>query len=123
MNKSTLTAQAVKRLAAAPVEVRLFNGCFNVASVKTKFSRYEVELRVQVTNPLLEWQCGNKNAVELIYWKSCEGTCLSVPTELEPLVQKLQEAAAMSEEEARRLNRENATAFLRAYQQLGLCQA
>ncbi len=120
MNDFTLTPQALKRLNSAPAEVRLFNGCFNVASVKAVFSRYEVELRVQVTHPSLAWQCGNKSSVELLYWKSNEGTRLSLPTELEPLVQKLRKAATMTNEMAQRLSYENATAFASALQELGV---
>lgn len=117
MNK--LTKQALKRLQEAPVEVRLWGGCFNIASVKAEFSRYSVELRVEVTNPALAWQCGNKNEVRLIYWKSCSGTPLEVPSELEVLVEKLRSAGTMSDEQARNLSRENASAFAQACSELG----
>lgn len=113
-----LTKQAVARLQAAPVQVRLFNGCFNVASVTAEFARYSVELRVEVTNPLLEWQCGNKNQVELVYWQGCNGYPLEVPAELNSLVERLRSAAVMSNEEAAKLNRENSSAFAQAFQEL-----
>jgi len=115
-----LTKQALTRLQEAPVEVRLWNGCFNVASVEAKFSRYSVELRVQTTNPLLEWQCGNKNEVSLVYWKSCEGQNMEVPAELNALVEKLRSAGKMSNEEAAKLSRENLAAFSSTFEALGL---
>jgi hypothetical protein len=115
-----VTKQALARLTASPVEVRLYNGCFNVATVKATFSRYSLELRVQVTHPALQWQCGNKNAVELVYWESCEGYHLPLPQELLPLVEKLQEVATMTEEEARKLSNVNAHAFGQTMTALGL---
>lgn len=117
MNK--LTKQALKRLQEAPVEVRLYNGCFNVASVKAEFSRYSVELRVEVTNPVLAWQCGNKNKVKLVYWKSCSGEPLELPSELDVLVEKLRSAGTMSDEQARNLSRKNASVFAEVANQLG----
>ena len=114
-----LTKQALTRLQEAPVKVKLWNGCFNVASVEAKFSRYSVELRVETTNPLLEWQCGNKNEVTLVYWKSCEGRRIEVPAELNALVEKLRSAGTMSNEEAAKLSRGNAAAFASACKELG----
>lgn len=115
-----LTKQALTRLQEAPVKVRLCNGCFNVASVEAKFSRYSVELRVEATNPLLEWQCGNKNEISLVYWEGCNGKFLEVPTELNVLVEKLRSAGTMSNEEAAKLSRGNASAFASACEALGL---
>ena len=115
-----LTKQALARLQEAPVEVRLYNRCFNVASVQVEFSRYSVELRVETTNPLLEWQCGNKNEVALVYWKRGEGRRIEIPTELSALVEKLRAAGTMSNEEAVNLSRENSTAFTAACAELGV---
>jgi hypothetical protein len=115
-----LTKQALTRLQEAPVKVRLWNGCFNVASVEAKFSRYSVELRVETTNPLLEWQCGNKNKVTLVYWTGSNGQRLEVPAELNALVEKLRSAGTMSNEEAAKLSRETASAFTSAYKALEL---
>jgi hypothetical protein len=100
--------------------VKLWNCCFNVASVKAKFSRYSVELRVETTNPLLKWQCGNKNEVTLVYWRGSNGQPLEVPAELNALVEKLRSAGTMSNEEAAKLSRENASAFTPACKALGL---
>ena len=115
-----LTKQALTRLQEAPVKVRLWNGCFNTASVVAEFSRYSVELRVETTNPLLEWQCGNRNEVALIYWKGNDGQRMEVPAELSVLVDKLRAAGTMSDEEAAKLSRRNAAAFASAYVVLGL---
>lgn len=105
-----LTKQAIARLNAAPVLVRLCNRCFNKASVRATFSRYSVELNVEVTHPFLQWQRGMADKVELRYWKGCEGFPIEVPPELDPLVEKLRLAAAMPDEEARRIGKENAIA-------------
>jgi hypothetical protein len=115
-----LTGQALTRLQEAPVKVRLWNGCFNTASVVAEFSRYSIELRVETTNPLLEWQCGNKNEVALIYWKGNDGQRMEVPAELSVLVDKLRAAGTMSDEEAAKLSRQNAAASASAYVVLGL---
>lgn len=114
-----LTKQALTRLQEAPVKVKLWGGCFNVASVEAKFSRYCVELRVETTNPLLEWQYGNKNEVTMIYWKGCDGQRMEVPAELNALVEKLRSAGTMGNEEAAKLSRENAAAFASAFEELG----
>lgn len=118
--KSELTKQALTRLQEAPVEVMLWNRCFNIASVQAEFSRYSVELRVETTNPLLEWQCGNRNEVALIHWKSGDGQRIEVPAELNALVEKLRSAGTMSNEEAARLSRENAAAFASTWEALGV---
>ncbi|NBR24657.1 MAG: hypothetical protein EBU08_12990 [Micrococcales bacterium] len=115
-----ITKQALTRLQEAPVKVRLWNGCFNTASVIAEFSRYSVELRVETTNPLLEWQCGNRNEVALIYWKSNDGQRMEVPAELSVLVDKLRAAGTMSDEESAKLSHENAAAFTSACVALGL---
>lgn len=99
--------------------VKLYNGCFNVASVTAEFSRYRVELRVETTHPSLAWQCGDKNEVSLIYWKGSSGHHLEVPAELNDLVEKLRSAGTMGNEEAAKLSRENAAAFASAFEELG----
>lgn len=116
-----LTKQAVSKLHSSPIEVRLYNGCFNIASVKAKFSRYSWELRVERTHPFLTWQCGNKNRVELIYWKGYSGTQADIPHELFPLIEKMKETAMMSDEEARQKSKENAEAFQKAFVEFGIC--
>ena len=105
-----LTKQTIARLNAAPVLVRLCNRCFNKATVIATFSRYSVELNVEVTHPFLQWQRGRGDKVELMYWKGSEGFFIEVPPELDPLVEKLRLAATMPDEEARRIGKENAIA-------------
>lgn len=115
-----LTKQAVARLLASPVEVRLINGCFNIATAIAAFSRYSIELRVEVTHPFLQWQRGRGDRVELNYWKGSEGNFMEVPSELEPLVEKLRKAATMADEEARRIGTKNAIAAAELMKELGL---
>jgi hypothetical protein len=114
-----LTKQAINRLFAAPVFVGLY-GCFNKASVITTFSRYSVDLRVEVTHPLLQWQRGREDKVELIYWKGSDGFFIEVPPELEPLVEKLRKAATMTDEEAQRIGTEYAISAAEAMREFGL---
>ena len=115
-----LTKQAIARLNAAPALVRLWGGCFNKATVIASFSRYSVELNVEVTHPFLQWQRGKEDKVELIYWKGCEGFFIEVPPELDPLVEKLRLAATMTDEEAQRIGKGNAIAAADFMREFGL---
>lgn len=115
-----LTKQAIGRLNAAPVFVRLCNRCFNKASVRATFSRYSVELNVEVTHPFLQWQRWRGDKVELMYWKGSEGFFIEVPPELDPLVEKLRLAATMTDEEAHRIGKENAIAEADFCKEFGL---
>jgi hypothetical protein len=115
-----LTKQAINRLFASPIRVALVNGCFNLAEVTASFSRYRVELRVEVSHPTLDWQCGCRQEVTLLYCVRDEGRFIPVPDELEPLVEKLRKAATMTDEEARRIGRENAIAAAEAMREFGL---
>ena len=58
--------------------------------------------------------------MELNYWKGSEGNFMEVPSELEPLVEKLRKAATMTNEEARRISKENAIAITETMEKLGL---
>lgn len=123
MNK--LTKQTIARLNAAPVLIRTLNGCFNVATViasanSSRYSGPRVELRVEVTHPFLQWQCGNNNEVKLICWKGGDGRVMEAPSELEPLVEKLRLAATMTDEEAQRIGKQNAIAAADSIREFGL---
>jgi hypothetical protein len=118
MNK--LTKQAITRLNTAPIRVALVNGCFKLAEVTASFSRYRVELRVEVSHPTLDWQCGCRQEVTLLYCVRDDGRFIPVPDELEPLVEKLRRAATMTDEEAQRIGRENAIAAAEYLREFGL---
>ena len=115
-----LTKQAITRLYASSVYVGFYNRCYNKAIVRATFSRYSVELNVEVTHPFLQWQRGRGDKVELTYWKGCEGFPIEVPPELDPLVEKLRLAATMPDEEARRIGKENAIAAADFMREFGL---
>lgn len=115
-----LTKQAISRLQTSALHTALFNGCYNMVVAEAKFARYRVELRVRVTHPYLQWQCGNKNDVELIYWKSCTGTILEIPSELEDLLAVMRSVGTMTDEEARNISTTNVNIFQQAMNDLGI---
>lgn len=94
-----LTKQAIKRLQESPKVVRLLNGYFNKVSVTANFSRYSVELCVDVVHPLLE-RFGFHNKTELIYWKSYNGCHIDIPEELNPLIDEMKLLGTISDEKA-----------------------
>lgn len=100
-----LTKQAIKMLQESPKVVRLFNGYFNRVSVTASFSRYSVELRVDVVHPLLE-RFGSHNKTELIYWKSYNGHHIDIQEELNPLIEEMKLIGTMSDEQAERILKE-----------------
>jgi hypothetical protein len=114
-----MTKQALKRLLNSNLEVKLYNGCFNVVTAKAEFSRYSWELRVEVTNQALAWQCGNKSEVTLWLWQGSSGVQVDVPEELNELVEKMKKAGQMTDEAARELSRANASLFEEAMTELG----
>lgn len=116
-----MTKQALKRLSNSDLEVRMVNGCFNVVTAKSEFSRYSWELRVEVTNQALAWQCGNKSEVTLWLWQGSSGVGVDVPEELNELVERMKKAGQMTDEAAYELSRNNASLFEEAMTELGMC--
>ena len=115
-----ITKQAIKRLMSAKPTVRLFNGCFNAVEANAIYSgnkRYE--LRVDVTHPYLEWQCGKKDGVVLILWKGCHGEQIDIPEELNELVESMKVLGKMTDDEASKLSARNAVAITGAYKEMG----
>jgi hypothetical protein len=103
-----MTKQATKRLLNSNLEVKLYNGCFNVVTAKVEFSRYSWELRVEVTHPTLAWQCGDKSEITLWLWQGSSGVRVEVPEELNELVEKMKKAGQMTDAAAYELSRINA---------------
>ena len=114
-----LTKQAINRLKKAETKVILWNGCFNRAVRKIKINRYEIELRVEVTHPALEWQCGNKDSVDIVYWKLGK-IVKDIPEELKDVVAKMKQEATMTDEEAYNISKENREAFEHSMRELGI---
>lgn len=118
-----LTKQTMARLQESDIQVRLVNGCFKVATAEAVFSRHKVELTVEVTHPMLVWQCGDRREVRLTLWRGCSGFQMDVPegmTQLAPLIERMREAATMSDEDALHLKEENCKLFLEACESLGI---
>ena len=117
-----LTKQAVKRFYNSPIEVKLWNGCYNRAVVVSKFSRHRYELKVCVTHPSLQWQCGNVDEVSIVHYENATGGTVysEIPAELAELVEQLKVAATMTDEEANALSKENSQVFLKAAYDLGM---
>ena len=117
-----LTPEAVKRLLAAPSKKRLINGWYNEVTRKAEFSRHSFELVVAVTHPRLH-SFGERNAVELLCWRSCRGYHVAIPAELsdqvDQLVRQLKQEATMTDSEAENCASSLAMAVQNSYQEMG----
>lgn len=114
------TKQAIKRLQNSELEVRLWNGCFNVVKATAKFSKGRAyELSVEVTHPSLSWQCGDKNLVSLVHWQGYSGVGVEIPEELNPLIERMKQAGTMSDELANKISSQNRAAFLEDMREFG----
>ena len=81
----------------------MFNGYFNRVSVTASFSRYSIELTVDVTHPLLE-KFGAFNEVSLMYWTNRDGgSRIDIPEELNALVDEMRLMGKMSDKKAQSL--------------------
>lgn len=113
-----LTKQATAKLLEAPIKVDLWNGCFNRAVVKAKFARYTIDINVDVIHPELVWQCGDKKDCYIIDWR--DGYTQPIPEELSELVERMKQAATMTDEEAKELSDRNRVSFLQCMHELGM---
>lgn len=114
-----LTAQAIKRLLAAPIEVRLWNGCYNTATAKVTFARHAYELIVEVTHPLLAWQCGDHSKVSLVFWQSSNGRQIEMPAELQSKIKEMQAVATMKDSEAQAISNSNQDIYRETCREMG----
>lgn len=98
-----ITKQALNKLKDldTDVEKKLWNGTHYTATSFASFSKYNLELRVTKSHPLLEWASGKIDSVELIYWKGLTGDhALDIPEELEETVEELKKWCTMDDNEA-----------------------
>ena len=119
MEKIELAKNTIKKFYDTPIEVNLWNGCFNKAEVNVTNNRRDYRLEVYVTHPLLHWQCGDKNEVNII----CQGYVYSqeqIPNELDDLIAKMRELATMDDKDADALSQENKQIFHQSMKELGL---
>lgn len=107
MNTKSISKQAINKLNRADITVKLINGCFNRATVKSGASRSYWEVTVDVTHPLLKWQCGDKNDIRLVFWNGNSGEIHDIPTDLIPLIEKMRVRATMEDDVARKLSIRN----------------
>lgn len=113
------TKEALKRLNDAPINIRLMNGCFNRAEAVAEFARHRFELIVDVTHPVLHWQCGDRNGVRLYLMKGNCGHRIDMPDSLQEKVSEMQKAATMSDSEAREISTRNAELFINSLAEMG----
>ena len=113
------TKEALKRLNEAPISIRLMNGCFNRAEAVAEFSRHRFELIVDVTHPVLHWQCGDRSEVKLYLMKGNCGHPIEMPDSLHAKVVEMQKAATMSDSEAREISTRNADHLLNSLSEMG----
>ncbi len=71
---------------------------------------------VGIPSPLGDWEDVNR-------WEGSTGKALAVPAELDPLVEALKRAAALSDETAQRMADENRRAFQQVFQSLAIPKA
>lgn len=119
MGTSKLTKQGIGRLSDAPAVAKLMNGCYNVVTAKAVFSRYTLELKVEVTHPALVWQSGDRNKASLTYWEGYRGYPVDIPEELEEKIKVMRILGTMGDNEAAALSKENAECFLKLCDDLG----
>ena len=119
MEKIKLTKNTIKKFYNTPIEVNLWNGCFNKAEVNIKNNHKTYRLEVYVTHPLLTWQCGDRKEVNLIFDGYVHSE-VCIPEELNKLIVKMREAATMTDEEAAALSQGNKALFRRSMSELGL---
>lgn len=114
-----LTKQAITRLNKSELEVKLYNGCFNVVTAVANFSKgRKYELSVEVTHKLLEWQCGKRDSVKLVEWQGSSGLHIEIPEELNSLVQSMRDVGQMDDSIAAKISEENKIEFARAMENL-----
>lgn len=103
-----LSKEAIRRLLAADIEVSIMGGCYQRATVRAVFYHHTFELTVDVTHPLLVWQCGNHDGVHLIkHEKNGRSVEVTVVKALQDKVAQMQQAAIMSDDIARDLSERN----------------
>ena len=100
------------------IKVQFLKPIFEDDFVELRSCKYE--LSVEVTHPLLHWQCGNQNGVKLLKWVGCSGEHIEIPTELKEKIADMQKLATMTDEQARNLSAENQRAFAHAMYELGI---
>lgn len=115
-----LTKQAINKLLKAEPKVTLFNGCFNEVTAVAEFSKYKVELTVEVTHKVLTWQCGDRKDVRLVYWRGCSGTHMDIDPLLLDKIEDMRKIGVMLNDDARELSMRNAKAFSESFKELGL---
>lgn len=90
-----LTKKTIEKLYAAPIEVKLWNGNFNVANVEITNNKKRYQLRYELSHPLLEQFSGKRGKAEFVIWDGCRGVHETVPEELRELVKAMRKAAEM----------------------------
>lgn len=113
------TKEAINRLNEAPISIRLMNGCFNRAEAVAEFSRHRYELIVDVTHPVLHWQCGDRSEVRLYLMKGNCGHQIDMPASLQVKVAEMHRAATMSDSEAREISMRNAELLMNSLAEMG----
>lgn len=116
-----LTKRTVEKLYAAPADVQLYNGNFNKASVRITNNKVDYELVVDDTHEILRpMSIVNEPCVKFIVWGTAHiGSHVPVPECLNDLVQKLTEAAKMTDEYAYQLLKEMLFATAEFYKEMG----
>ena len=117
----TITKLAVKKMYATPIDVKLWNGNFNVASVTASNNKKRYELRYELSHEKLEPFSGERDKVDFIVWVGNSGVHEDIPDELLSLVTTLKAAATMSDEQAYNICAKNLEALREFHQNFYPC--
>ncbi len=116
-----LTKRTVEKLYAAPIDVTLYNGNFNKASVKVKNNKVEYELVVEDTHPLLRSLsiCKEPKTTFIVWGSPYMGVNEKIPDCLKDLESKLLSATKMTDEYAAQLYTNMVSALNEFYEDMG----
>ena len=105
MIKPILTPAVLKKLNEVPLEVHLWNGNFNKCVVERTINRRHYRIEVADAHPLVRQFVSQSVRDEpVIFWYNNQRTPGEpVPVELKPLVDKMQKACKMQEEQAKQV--------------------
>jgi hypothetical protein len=118
-----MSAQTVRAMLAAEIEVRTINGVYQEALATVALSgRNRYELRVQNTHPaMLEFDIeGGHQAVTLSRWESGRGYPVEIPPQLHQKIREMRCAATLSNDMVLQQRDAMVNAIRHTYDELGI---
>ena len=105
MTKPILTPTVLKKLNEVPLEVSLWNGNFNRCVVERTINRRHYRIEVADAHPLVrQFVIQSVRDEPVTFWYNHQRTPGElIPAELQPLVDKMQKACKMQEDQAKQV--------------------